>query len=339
MPTSRQQIGTRAVLPFRKKHMKLTPFALTLALLAAVPAWAVPSVPLTPTPPITLPGAAGGFDYMKVDAGQVFASHPGAQTLTVLDIKTITVQEIACGTEVNGVAADAKDGKFFAAGGGGKLLVFDRKTMKQSDALTLSGPADDIVLDPKTDTLYIDHDDGTEVWVVDAKTDKLVKTITIAGAPEFVEFNPADGLVYQNIKATNQVQVIDPKTNTVVKTYPSAPATSPHGLAIDSKNGNLLIAGGGKLVVMDAKTGKVLTSVDTAPRVDQIAFDPGSGRVYCAGRGAISVVQVTKTGATLLANIPSAKGTHTLTVDPKTHAVWASYADDAHSYLQKYECH
>src|SRR5262249_32293345 len=92
----------------------------------------------------------------------------------------------------------------------------------------------------------------------------------------------------------------------------------------------------GKLVVIDLKTGKVIATVDIEKGVDQIAFDPGNQRLYCACRGAISVVQETETGAKLLSNVPSPQGAHTITVDSRTHDVWTCYADDHDSYLLKY---
>ena len=52
-------------------------------------------------------------------------------------------------------------------------------------------------------------------------------------------------------------------------------------------------AGNGKLVLMSQKDGHVLSSTDIPNRVDQIAYDPGTHRVYCAsGTGKIAVVGV-----------------------------------------------
>jgi DNA-binding beta-propeller fold protein YncE len=132
------------------------------------------------------------------------------------------------------------------------------------------------------------------------------------------------------------VQVIDPSTNKVEKTFDTAPATGPHGLVIDSKTQRLFSAGSnGKLVMIDIKTGKVVSTVDIEKGVDQIAFDRGNQRIYCACRGAISVVQETDDGAKLLGNVTTPKGSHTIAVDQKTHAVWTCYFDDHDSYLLK----
>ena len=70
--------------------------------------------------------------------------------------------------------------------------------------------------------------------------------------------------------------------------------------------------------------------------VDQIAFDPEKKRVYCASStGVISVVEETADGAVSLGNVKTAPGAKTITVDPKTHAVWIAYADKEHSYVRR----
>ena len=50
--------------------------------------------------------------------------------------------------------------------------------------------------------------------------------------------------------------VIDTATNKVTQTWPTAPATAPHGTAVDAEAGALLIAGGnGKLIMMSQQDG------------------------------------------------------------------------------------
>ena len=165
-----------------------------------------------------------------------------------------------------------------------------------------------------------------DVSHIDTKTEKITATITIPEAPEYVVYDPASDRIFQNIKSSDQVLVIDPAGNTVKERWPTAPALKPHGLALDAESHRLFVAGNnGKLAVMDSTTGKLVATVDIAPGVDQIAFDAGNKRVYCAAAGGvISVVQETADGATLLADVKTEAKGHTLTVDPKTHAVWTA---------------
>ncbi|HEV2471070.1 MAG TPA: YncE family protein, partial [Chthonomonadales bacterium] len=206
------------------------------------------------------------------------------------------------------------------------------------DEIQVTGPVDGICYDADYDRIYADHDDGAEVWVIDAATDKILGAVSVPGAPEFIEFDPASHRIYQNIKANDTIQVIDPQSMTVAAVWPTAPASSPHGMAIDRKTQRLFTAGSnGKLTVIDMKTGKPITSVDIATGVDQIVFDAGLKRVYCSCRNAISIVQETAAGAASLGDVPAPAGAHTITVDPRTHAVWTCYTDKSNSYLQRYD--
>lgn len=305
---------------------------------ADTPAGTAPLV-LAQTVPVS--GGAGHFDFMQPDrrAGRIYATHPGKGTLVVLDLKTHAVQQIDTNGEVNGVVVDRADNKLFACGGNQKIEVFNHDTLAKTDEISLTGPADDLVLDTKTDTLYVDHDDGTEAWVVDAKTDKITGSVTLAGAPEVVAYNSRTDKLYQNIKPANEIQVIDPASNKVVSTWPTAPMQSPHGLVIDNAKGWIFDAGNGKVVVIDINTGKVLQSIDIAPGyVDQIAYDTNQQRLYCASSvGSLSVVSASGDQASLLGIVPVPKGTHTLAIDPTDHGVWVACYDDTSSFLQEYK--
>jgi DNA-binding beta-propeller fold protein YncE len=310
----------------------------TLLAFAACPTLAE-ELPLKAQKPIVIPGGPGGFDWMLVDgrSERVFATHKGTKSVAVIDLKTDTaLPSLPVGT-AQGVAIDRKDNKiFFGDDEEHKVVIVDYKTLQKTGEVAVSGPVDDVLYCPKNGMVYADHDDGEEVWVIDPASEKIVATVKVPTAPEKVEYDRTSERIYQNIKSNNTVQVIDPTTNKVEKTFDTAPATGPHGLAIDTKTQKLFSAGNnGKLVVIDLKTGKTIATVDIAKGVDQIAFDRGNQRLYCACQGAISVVQETADGAKLLGNVPTPKGSHTIAVDNKTHAVWTCYADAHDSYLLK----
>jgi DNA-binding beta-propeller fold protein YncE len=315
----------------------ILPIVALTAIATAAYSQTTPAV-LTPGTPIAIAGPSGSFDYMTVDAStrRVFASHPGAKSLVVFDIRKNEVKQIDLQTEVNGVAIDPNDNKFFTAGGGAKVFDFNRKTLKQQGEIDLDGPGDSICFVPDNDTLYIDNDDGTKIWAVDGKTDKLTATIAIAGAPEYMAYSPSAKQLYQNIKTTDQIQVIDTTTNTVIATWATTPATKPHGLVYDPVSNRLFSAGkNNTLAVIDAASGKVLSSIPLASATDQIAFDSKLRRIYAPGGGFITVVGVSNDGtATVMGQVAVNAKAHTLAVDPNTNTVWISYPDGDTCYLQ-----
>jgi DNA-binding beta-propeller fold protein YncE len=238
-----------------------------------------------------------------------------------------------------GVAGDfgGRGGKYFVSvSREQKVVILDRGTLEKRKEISLTGPADAIAYDSENKRAYACHDDGTHVWVVDGPSEQLAATIDIPEGPEYIVYDRETKTIFQNIAGKNLVISIDPSSNKVVKQWPSDPATTPHGLAVDGRAHRLFTAGSnGKLAVIDFESGKLLGSVDIAPRVDQIASDPQRRRIYCACRGAVSVVEETAEGAKSLGNVEVPAGVHTIAVDPRTHAVWVSYSDTKDSYVMK----
>lgn len=298
---------------------------------------------LIASPPVIVPRSPGYFDYMTVDGDyrRLLVAHADSDQLAIIDVDAGTViQAVDLGNNTGGagVAVDVRDGKYFVGTAANRVVDINRKNMVLQQYITLPGPVDAIALDTKTDTLYADEDHGSHVWAIDAKHDKLVASIALPGDPEYVDYDPVSNRIYQNIKpAPSLVVAIDPGSNTIAAQWPVAPAVSLHGLAIDSASGRVFSVGlNGKLAVIDVKTGAIVTEVDVAGRVDQIAFDPATKRVYCpSGSGVLTVVQETAAGASVLDTITVPRGTHSLAVDPKTHNVWISYGAPDGDYVEK----
>jgi DNA-binding beta-propeller fold protein YncE len=297
------------------------------------------AAPLVAGPTYKMP-KTGRFDYMLVDNKykRVFASHPKAGTLAVLDFSTGQASEIETGA-VNGIKIDKALDKIFVGGGdSGILCALDRKTLAIEKTVHLDGAGDGLEIDPKRDEIYMCHDESQEVWVYDAKTLNKLASVAVAGAPEWIEYDSSTDKLYQNIKPTDQVQIIDPVTRKVCAAWSTAPEKGPHGLAIDKKTGRVFSAGSnGKMDVFDLNSGRLITTLDIVPHTDQIAFDAKLQRIYCAGAGAITVVQEAPDGgASVLANVPDSAGAHTIAVNAKTHEVWISYSNESGAYFQSF---
>ena len=297
--------------------------------------------PLLADKPILIPGAKGGFDFLEVDAAKrrLLACHAGNGTLDVFKLDTGQLIRIVPTGKAQDVAVDGEAGKYYVGVSREQIVaIVDSKTLAKTGEIKIPGPSDAVAFDPKSRCLYVDNDDGTRVFVIDMKTEKITATITIPEAPEYVAYDAVSDRIFQNIKSSDQILVIDPASNTVRDRWQTAPALKPHGLAFDAASHRLFIAGNnGKLAVMDSEDGKVIATVDIAAGVDQIVFDAGNKRVYCAASaGVISVVQETEDGAKLLGHVTTGVKAHTLTVDPETHAVWIAYGDKESSHILRF---
>jgi YVTN family beta-propeller protein len=290
--------------------------------------------------PIPVPRAVGRFDYLAIDEKyrRLLAVHTSSNELLVFDIDTGEIERRVSVGPGHGVAIDVYDGRVFVGTEDGYISELNRRWLVEDQRIYTNGPVDAIAFDPRNGRLFADHADGSEVWVVQARTNKLLQfAVTIAKGPEYLEYDPVTDKIYQNVTSNNSVQVIDPGTNTVIATWPLAPATDPRGLAVDGKGKRLFSAGAnGKLVILDLTTGQVQRTIEIPPRVDQIAYDAGANKLYCAsGTGVLAVLGDTSEGFDKIGEVSIPRGAHTLAVDPKTHNVWIAYGSDQSDYVIK----
>ena len=320
------------------KTLRLLPLAFAVSGILAVQA--APGAPaLQAQTAIQVSADPKRFDLVAVDGARhrLLAAHSQAGTLTVLDLDTDKLErEVPTGVDkVSGVAIDTADSKYFAGGIQG-VAVIDSKTLEKTAFVATSGPTDDMAYDPDSHRLYVSHDDGTELWVIDARTNSLIGHIDIPGVPEIMGLDAATHRLYLNIKDKNEVAVIDLQKGMVMATWPAPATDSPHGLVMDLKTGRLYVAGhSAKVSVFSLPDGKSLPAIDIGDgRVDQIAFDAGTGRLYIPSSGRLVAVDTGK--GSVLGETVIPKSTHSVAVDPKTHLVWIVYADEQHSYAQAF---
>jgi DNA-binding beta-propeller fold protein YncE len=133
-----------------------------------------------------------------------------------------------------------------------------------------------------------------------------------------------------NIEDKSEISVINATNNSVEHTWSIAPGEEPSGMALDNDNHRLFTVCSNKLmVVLDALSGKIITTLPIGDGCDGAAFDPALKRVYSSnGDGTLTVVQVLSPDQfKVLENIPTLRGARTITVDRKTHHIFMSTAE------------
>jgi len=293
-----------------------------------------------PAASITIPASPGKFDFLAVDpaAHRLLAGHEKDGTADFFDLDANKLlARVKVGPAV-GVTVDPKTGRYFASVQDDKrIAIIDGKSLTEIGSIALPGESDAILFDAMDRRIYITNDNGKYLWAVDPDAEKVVAAIEIPGEPECMAHDTAAGRIYLNIKNRNEVAVIDLKTAAVVTTWPTAPATAPHGLVLDAAHRRIFSSGdNGQLVAIDTTTGKVVATAPIVEHVDQIAYDTGLRRVYCAGPGAMSIVQATDNGLTGLGKIETNATAKNVAVDPQTHAVWTTFTDGTDSFAKSW---
>jgi outer membrane protein assembly factor BamB len=153
---------------------------------------------------------------------------------------------------------------------------------------------------------------------------KIAGTIELGGKPESAVADGA-GNVFVNLEDTAEVLKLDARELKVLERWSVAPAKLPVSLAIDAPNGRLFVGCRSQaLLVLDAKTGKTLTSLPIGARVDAGAFDAETKLIFCScGDGTVAVIrQESADKYTAAETIKTRVGSRTMALDPKTHRLF-----------------
>jgi YVTN family beta-propeller protein len=272
---------------------------------------------------VTIPGS-GGWDYVTVDesARRVYVSH--ATQVEVLDADSFELVGTIPNTPgVHGIAIASEFGRgFITADKSDSVVIFGLKTLKVLGETKVGKKPDAIIYDPATKHIYAMNGDSDSASVINAADGKVVGTIDLGGGPEFA-VSDGKGSVYINLEEKGETVHIDSQNLKVLHHWPLAPGKTATALAFDPQTRRLFAGcrGGQLMVVVDADTGKVITTQPIGERVDAAAFDPATQLIFMStGGGSIAVFhEDSRDKFTLIESIETNPGSKTMGLDPKTH--------------------
>jgi len=273
----------------------------------------------------------GGFDYVTIDsaARRLYLSH-GTQVDVINPDNGTLIGTIPDTPGVHGIAiaAEFKHG-FTSNGRENKVSMFDPTTLQLINKIDVGKGPDGIYYDPATKRVFTNNHGSHDVTTIDAKSGQVVGTVKVEGDGESAVV--ADGLVYLNLEDTNEVVVFDPKSLEVKKRFPIGVAKTPTGLAYDAKTKRLFIGcrNEPKMVVMDAVSGRVISSFAIGRGVDYAAFDPQAKLVFFScSEGVLSIFHEKSADDYEDAGaVKTQPGARTMAFDPKTKKIFLSAAE------------
>jgi YVTN family beta-propeller protein len=284
-----------------------------------------------PSKKVSVPGT-GGWDYVTVDheARRVYVSH--STQVDVLDADTGAIVGTIPNTPgVHGVAVASEFGRgYISAGKSDSVIPFDLKTLKASAEIKVGKKPDAIIYEPFTKRIYVMNGDSDSITAINAKDGSVAGTIELGGGPEFA-VSDGKGNVWVNLEEKNETLHIDANTMKVKDRFPLAPCATPTALAFDAANRRLFVGCRSKhLAVLNADTGKVITTAPIGEKVDAGAFDPKTKMVFMStGDGKVFVFhQDSPDSYSLAQEIVTVKGAKTMGYDPKTQNLFVPTSEN-----------
>src|SRR5437667_5497836 len=276
-------------------------------------------------------GGDGGWDYLTVDskARRVYISR--STHVMVLDADTAAVVgDIPNTNGVHGIAiAGDMDKGFISDGRDGNVTIFDTKTLKVVGTAPAGKNPDAIIYDPASKRVFAFNGSSKDTTAIDAKTGTVAGTIPLGGKPEFAAADEK-GHVFVNIEDTSEIVQFDSNKLAVENRWKIAPGEAPSGLAMDRKHRRLFSVCSNKMmVVVNADTGKVVTTLPIGAGTDAAGFDTETGYAFSSnGEGTLTVVHEDSPDKfSVVENVVTQARARTMALDPRTHQVYLVTAE------------
>lgn len=277
-------------------------------------------------------GGEGFWDYLTMDsaARRLYISR-GTHVIVFDPDAGKVVGDIPNTDGVHGIALAPELGRGFTSNGrASTVTIFDLRTLKEIGQVQTTGQNPDaIIYDPASRRVFTFNGRGGNSTAIDAAAGTVAGTIDLGGRPEFAA-SDGKGRVYANLEDKSMVVAIDSGKLKVESRWPLAPCESPSGMAIDREHRRLFIGCHNQLMaVMDADTGRVLTTLPIGRGVDANRFDPETQLAFSSnGDGTLTIVHEDSPDKfTVVDNVPTQRGARTMALDPKTHNIYLVTAE------------
>ncbi len=272
-------------------------------------------------------GGESGWDYLVADSARrrLFVTH-GTHVI-VLDIdRDSVIGDIPNTPGVHGVALAPDIGHGFTSNGrDSSVTVFDLATLAVVGRIAVPARNPDAILyEPTTKRVFTMNGGSSSTTAIDGATGRIVGTIALDGRPEFATAD-GRGTIYINLEDSSAVVALDARSLTIRARWPLAPCEEPTGMAIDRASSRLVVGcGNHQMAVLDATTGRVLTTLPIGAGVDATAFDPATHLAFSSnGEGTITVAREENPDRfRIIESVATQRGARTMTLDPRTHMLY-----------------
>jgi DNA-binding beta-propeller fold protein YncE len=290
---------------------------------------------------LPLPGPANRFDYQSIDpaSGRLYMSHMNAARVVVFDLDSSRVVAEVNGTpRVTGIwVVPAHHTVYASAAGNHEVVAIDEQTLTIVARIGDIRFPDGIAYAPVEHKVFVSDESGGTDVVIDARTNKKRSTIALGGEAGNTHYDSVSHCILVAVQTRNQLVAIDPASEKIVERYDLPGSEHPHGFAVDEPGRLAFISceGNGKLLVVDLRTMKVLSTHTVGDDPDVLAWDAAWRRLYVASESGVLSSFVADGPVLHPVGEIKAPHAHTVSVDPRTHRVYLPLENiDGHPVLR-----
>lgn len=315
--------------------MRITWLAGLLAAVAIAPCSAEAAVNLKLKSAVTLKGASPSWDYVTFDPARSYLFLGRRQAgITVMDANTGAVVGAVENSEGANVAALAPDfGRGYTANGDGTTTIFDLATLKAISRVKLAEAVDSAFYEPVSRQMVFTAGDTKELVFVDAASGKVTGRLSMPAEELEGVAIAGDGTLFVNERDIDKIAKVDARSRKTLAQWAIPGCKMPTGLAMDRANQRLFIGCKSEhpvLVVMDARSGKVVATHEIGRGNDGVVYDPQAKRVYTANGVDGNLVIFDQLGPNrykFVGAVTTRPLARTLAFDPKTQRLFTMTAE------------
>ena len=272
-------------------------------------------------------GGTGAWDYLTYDPSghRVFVSR-GMHVMVLDGESGATVGDIPETPGVHGIALAPELGKGFTSNGHtDTVTIFDLKTLKAVGQAPTGKRPDAIIYDPASKRVFTFNSESHDATAIDAQSGELAGTIPLPGRPEFAVADGRGG-VYVNIEDKNSLAAIDSRALSVKANWDMPGCDGPSGLSMDRDHRRVFSVCRNKtMAVMDADSGKLVTTVPIGDGPDASTFSPKLAMAFSSNGedGTLTVVhEDSPEKFTVAGTVRTETGARTMALDEDTGTVY-----------------
>jgi len=284
---------------------------------------------------VALKSAAPDWDYVTLDParGYLFIGRRG-EGVVVFDVKTKKViRTIDKTDDANAVALVPEFDRGYSTNGDGTTTAFQLSTLKPIDRIKIGDDADSGFYDPITKQIAFTMGDSKTIAFVDAKTGSVVGKLPMESKKLDGTVPDGEGNLFMALRDRNSVVKIDVAGRKVTGEWKTAPCEEPTGIAYDTANKRILVGCRGKapvLAVLDAQSGKVITTQEIGRGNDGVIYDPSTHKIYTSNGVDANLViydQIDADTYKLAEATTTRPYARTMALDPKTKKIYLVTAE------------
>lgn len=289
---------------------------LFLSFLFSCGAWAETSAPLKLTQTLRLPNARGRLDHLAFDAQRqrLYVAASDNNTVEVVDMAASKVLRPLPVKDPHGLLAFPKPNLLYVTSGtDGHVKVFDCGAERAIKTIGPLPDADNIRFDAPANRIYVAN--AGVLTMINALTGVPTVTIPLEGHPEAFAIEANGDRIFVNVPATRHIAVVDRLSRQIIARWSPGANAANYAMALDEPNQRLIVAcrQPPRLVVLDTKSGSVITELEIAADVDDVFLDAKRKRLYAScGAGFLHVVeQADANHYATVSRLPTAPGART----------------------------